>query len=187
VKRKIIFLFLALLTLGINIFPNELSKDNLVKLRSMFYSCANSKDYLDSLSDFISTLNLNNNLNNNPILIAYSGVCNAMYAKYSFFPWDKLNNVNIGMHLLNKAVELDSTNLEIRFLRFTVLSNLPFFLGYASKARTEANVLYKMLKFTNTNEDSELVKNIVHYLIESNRLDKIKQEDLSQYFKLASK
>ena len=186
-KNNLIFLTLIYLCFSTNIFPQKLSQSNLIKLRIFFYNSTDDKNSLDSLSGFISTLNSNDETDKNPILIAYNGVCNAMYAKYAFFPWNKLKYVNAGMHLLNKAVEIDSSNLEVHFLRFTVLSNLPSFLGYSSKADFEANKIYYMLKSYDTSEDVQLIKNIVQFLIESNRLNKIKQEDLSQYFKLASK
>jgi len=186
-KKKITFVCLFLLGFLINIYSNELPKNELKVLRTLLYESTESEDSLNSLFAFISILSKKNDIIRTPLLLAYRGVGKALMAEYSFFPWNKLEHVNKGIELLDKAVEMDSSNLEIRFLRFTVLSNIPFFLGYSSEADSDAIFLYELLKSGTYNEDKELIKNVVRFLLESERLDKNKQEDLSLIYNIALK
>ncbi len=182
---KILIGTLIFLSSSNNIYSAELPKNNLAELRTLLFNSTQNEDSLDSLFALISILSKKTDINNNPLLLAYSGVGKALLAKYSFFPWDKLSYVDDGLQLLDNAVKFDSTNLEIRFLRFSVLSNIPSFLGYSSDADAEADVLYRMLKSSSYNEDAELIKNVVQFLITSERLDKDKEKDLTLIFNVA--
>lgn len=171
----------------INIYSNDLPKNEHKVLRSLLYASIESEDSLNSLFTYIFVLSKKNDITKTPLLLAYSGVGKALMAEYSFFPWKKLEHVNKGIELLDKAVRLDSNHLEIRFLRFSVLSNIPFFLGYSSGADSDAVFLYELLKSGNYKEDKELIKNVVRFLLDSERLDKNKQEDLSLIYNVALK
>ncbi|MGA7719712.1 MAG: hypothetical protein WCA84_00915 [Ignavibacteriaceae bacterium] len=186
-KLKIILAFLIILIFPIKNYSTDLTKNDLAKLRVLFYQSTKNEDSLDTLFTFLSVLSKKNDIKNNPLLIAYSGVGKALLARYTFFPWDKLRYVNDGFRLMDEAVELDDNNLEIRFLRFSVLTNIPPILGYTEKANKEANSLYLLLMSSNIMEDDKLIKNIAEFLILSKRLDQNKQKDLSQMFKIAIK
>lgn len=53
-----------------------------------------------------------------------------MMAKYVSNPFRKLSYFKGGKQLLEKCVSADTENAEIRYLRLTVQSNAPSFLGY---------------------------------------------------------
>jgi hypothetical protein len=167
------------------IYSKELPENYLSELRILLFNSTQNEESLDSLLVFISALSRKTGINKNPLLLAYKGTGNALLAKYSFFPWNKLSHLNDGLQLLDDAVRLDSSSLEIRFLRFSVLSNIPSFLGYSAEADKEANVIYAMLKSSNYNEDAELIKNAVQFLIASGRLDKNKEKDLTHTYNMA--
>lgn len=184
-KLKIIFAILFLFSYSITISATDIPQSLRYKLRLLLYDSTKNKESLDSLLVITSDLRKNINIKDSPVVIAYCGIGEALLAKYTFFPWDKLIYLNKGLKLLDKAVNVDSNNLEIRFLRFTVLSNVPSFLGYSSEANYEADVLYNMLKSYEYKEDSKLIENVVRFLIKSKRLDKYKQMDLNILYNLA--
>ena len=66
-------------------------------------------------------------------MVAYRGACKSVRAVHTFWPLSKLNYVKEGLVDLDDAVLKEPNNIEIRFLRFSVLDNLPGFLGYGSK------------------------------------------------------
>lgn len=183
---KIIIAFIIFLSPSTYVYSKELSKNDLSGLRILLFNSTQNEDSLDSLFVFILDLS-KTDVHKNPLLMAYKGAGNALLAKYSFFPWNKLSHLDDGLQLLDDAVKLDSTSLEIRFLRFSVLTNIPSFLGYSSEADAEAYVLYKMLKSVSYKEDKALIQNVVRFLIDSERLNKNKQEDLIQIYNLVLK
>jgi hypothetical protein len=71
-----------------------------------------------------------NNEHNNPTLAAYKACATMMMAKYVSNPFRKLSYFKGGKQLLEKCVSADYANAEIRYLRLTVQSNAPAFLGY---------------------------------------------------------
>ena len=67
---------------------------------------------------------------NKPILMGYKASGTMMMAAHVFNPFTKLSYFRRGKQMLEKAISLDSTNVELRFLRFNVQTNTPSFLGY---------------------------------------------------------
>lgn len=161
-------LFLISLLLISSSLAGDVSKVTIDKLRSLLYSSTNRESALDSLDNYINTLVTSKT--DSPIILAYRGAAESIRAKYNFWPWDKLSDVNKGLELLNKSVDLDKDNLEIRFLRFAVLHNLPSILNYSDEADQEASIIFSMITKTNHSYDEFLIKNVVEFLIKSERL-----------------
>ena len=146
----------------------DVSKVTIDKLRILLYASTNRESALDSLDNYVTKLV--NSTTDSPIILAYKGAAESIRAKYNFWPWDKLSNVNTGLELLNKSVDLDKDNLEIRFLRFAVLHNLPSMLSYSDEADQEAFIIFSMITKTNYSYDEFLIKNVVEFLVNSERL-----------------
>lgn len=68
--------------------------------------------------------------NKNPTFIAYLGGLQTIWANHTINPISKLSTFNKGKKNLEKAVEMASNNIEIRFIRLSVQKNAPTFLGY---------------------------------------------------------
>lgn len=67
--------------------------------------------------------------------------------------------------MLEKAVSRDSSNLEIRFLRYSIQKNLPSFLDYKGNIIADERFL---LEKTSESNDNELKEIIVNYLAATN-------------------
>jgi hypothetical protein len=146
----------------------DVSKVTVDKLRTLLYASTNRESALDSLDNYITKLV--NSKPDSPLILAYKGAAVSIRAKYNFWPWDKLSDVHKGLELLNKSVDLDKDNLEIRFLRFAVLHNLPSILNYSDEADQEAESIFSLLTNKNYSYDEFLIKNVVEFLINSERL-----------------
>jgi hypothetical protein len=109
-----------------------------------------------------------------PVLVCYKGANEMIQAKYAFSPVNKFEKFNKGKELIKKAISRDTVNLEIRFIRYTIQSNLPTFLGYHDELDTDKRF---MLYNTRNCKDPELKKIIFNYLSTSSV---IKPEELKQ-------
>ena len=180
-----IYIISIILLVQINLSANELSASKIDSLRNLLYAGIERETALDSLNNFILSLEGKNKSGSQPLLIAYKGVCKSVEAKYDFWPWDKLNAVNDGLELLNKAVKLDSSSIEIRFLRFSVLHNIPSILGYSKEAKEDAECLYNLIGNAENAGDKYLIEKVAEYLIKSERLDESKNKFLEQKYNLS--
>jgi len=174
-------LFFSLM-IYVTTFAGGLSSEKIESLRNLLFYSTMRESALDSLDTYISKIEIENVKSENPLLLAYKGAANSIRAKYNFWPWNKLQNVNSGLDMLNRAVKKDKENLEIRFLRFAVLHNLPSILGYSDEADSEAATIYQMLYNNNFNYDPKLLNNVVEFLIRSERLNATQLKMLKNKF-----
>lgn len=70
------------------------------------------------------------NSDKNPVLMAYRGAAISTTANCKKMPYAKWNTFNEGKALIEKAVAYAPNDIEVRFLRFTIQSNIPGFLNY---------------------------------------------------------
>ncbi|MBC7448085.1 MAG: hypothetical protein H7330_08505 [Hymenobacteraceae bacterium] len=75
-------------------------------------------------------------------LLAYRAVAEALQARYTWSPLNKLRAVRTADRLFDRAVAAAPRNVEVRFLRFTVESSVPHYLGFSQHlADDRAHVL----------------------------------------------
>lgn len=125
---KNIFLLLFLIS-GYTVFSQTVSVDALRREYEHAFkdSAACSKLY----KKIIKSENSDNTTT------AYRGAIATAMANHSQNKKDKLNLFNSGKKLLEQSVTADNTNIEIRFLRFTVQSNAPKVLGYNKQIESD--------------------------------------------------
>ena len=96
-----------------------------------------------------------------PVLICYKGANEMIQAKYTLNPVNKLEKFKQGKDLIKTAFSQDTLNLEMRFIRYSIQSNLPAFLGYHDDLGKDKQFL---LYNTRDNKDPELKEMILKYL-----------------------
>lgn len=99
-----------------------------------------------------------------PFDLAYKGMAYMLQAKYAWSPYSKYSYFIEGRDLLEQAITKDSTDIEIRFLRFCIQSNAPFFLDYSDKVSID--FLYIKNNWSSL-KDKDLKERIVEYMQES--------------------
>jgi hypothetical protein len=75
---------------------------------------------------------------------------------------------------IKKAIARDPLNLEMRFIRYSIQSNLPAFLGYRDELDTDKQFLLDKTRYS---KDLELKEMILNYL---SALPVIKQDELKK-------
>lgn len=109
-----------------------------------------------------------------PVLVCYKGANEMIQAKYTVNPISKLEKFNKGKELIKKAFSRDTVNLEMHFIRYSIQSNSPAFLGYHDDLGKDKQFL---LDNTRDNKDPELKEMIFNYL---SALSVIKQDEHKQ-------
>lgn len=117
-----------------------------------------------------------------PLIIAYTGTLEALKAKHSWNPYQKVSYVARSQKTLQKAVNADPANLEIRFMRFSVQHFTPAFLGYSKELNEDRRMIIKKYsQKTFGKADQVLIKNIAGFMISSNRCTSEEIKILKKY------
>ncbi|WP_052496002.1 hypothetical protein [Pedobacter lusitanus] len=146
--------FLVILLIAIKSYAAE---PEIREVKNLFSASAYSKASADQLLKLLSATG-----ESSPALfICYKGAAEMMQAKYGFNPVNKFKRFKKGRSLIENAVKKEPDNLEIRFLRFLIQTNLPSFLNYNNDIHKDRNYLLANLK---TTDDKELRQNILKYL-----------------------
>jgi len=133
---KLIFIWFILTAL----FIPDLS------IREEFHSQKITQAYLDALQS-------NAQWYLNPLVMAYVGVSETMLAENAFWPGEKWNYFNSGKEKIEKAIDQNKDNPELRYLRLLVQLNAPSFLSYDESVEKDLefyinNILNSGLKMT---------------------------------------
>ena len=78
-----------------------------------------------------------------PLYKAYLGAFETIWANHLFNPISKLKTFKKGKANLEAAIKADPANIEIVFLRYSVQSNAPKFLGYHKNTQEDKNFILK--------------------------------------------
>jgi hypothetical protein len=98
-----------------------------------------------------------------------------MMANYVFSPFRKMSYFSKGKNLLEKSIEKQKDNIELRFLRFAVQTSIPFFLGYGSSVKQDKLLL---INTVSTLKDLQLKELIISFLQQSKYLNAIEKHNL---------
>ncbi|MGE5432515.1 MAG: hypothetical protein ACM3QX_15640 [Syntrophomonadaceae bacterium] len=162
---------------------NEPDQKTLTTIRSDFYLAVENEDMLNSLLGLIE-MKYDTDANDCPaVILAYYGALEAMKAKYTFNPYSKFRNVISGIKKLNAAVSKSDERLEIRFLRFAVLHNIPGIFGVSKERNDDLKVTFEqLLKKDYSSVSRDLQKGIAEFLMRSDRLEQNQTESLKLLF-----
>ena len=158
----------------VNIFADpysEVAKDDLEYIRETFYAAVDSENSLDELAAYIDEKFTEDKESYPVLVLAYEGGLQSLKAKYSPFPISKFIYVKKALKILESAIEEAPENLEIRFLRFAILHNIPSIMGYGKERKNDAQLIVDLLLKKNfANLDLNSQKDITKYMLDSGRL-----------------
>jgi hypothetical protein len=98
----------------------------------------------------------------------YKGLAALVQSKHSFNPINKMRYFSEGQELLDSAITKDPNNVELRFFRFTVQDNAPFFLNYSSDKESDRAVFIPFVSDpVRAAAEPDLAKRITEYLKEN--------------------
>lgn len=117
------------------------------------------------------------------LILAYKGASEAIRARDASM-FNKLTYVQDAAKTFEQAVSIDPQNPEIRFLRFSVESNLPAFLGLSKHVEEDKEMLLSAaLSHPKSGFDTEAFRTVRSFLVErghvsegdAQRLSKVKE------------
>ncbi len=141
-------------------------------LRNGFYAAVEDEDKVDQLEEYIISRYSEDYSSYSPLILAYYGGLQTLKAKHAFNPVSKLSHLISGLNRLEEAVEKSPENLEIRFMRFSILDHVPGFLGYSEEREADKDeICWLLLKKDYTSPGHEIQKGMAEYMLESGRLN----------------
>lgn len=100
-----------------------------------------------------------------PVITAYEAAAKALIAKHSWNPITKVSSLKEAMALLNKAVDLDKMNLEIRFLRLYIENSLPSYLGMKDNIAEDKKLIIGNIQLLDSlGLNSDIIQYILKYM-----------------------
>lgn len=137
--------------------------DQGLSIRDLYYRASEEERFVGEMLRQLDRVD-----RNEPLWIGYRGMAYMLKAKHAWNPYLKLSHFQAGRELLEKAIAREPENIELRFLRFSVQSNAPSFLGYSSNLDED---LTTILTGWPGLRDDDLKQRIRQYLIKSNYWD----------------
>lgn len=165
--KKIFLIMLVFCSLSCFAAPS------LTEVRLLYQKAASRENSCKYLIELLAPYNEKNS----PLLSGYKAGATMMMARYVVNPFSKLSYFNKGKKMMEKAIEADKENPELRFLRFGVQTNIPFFLGYKNDIQTDKLFLLQSISQLN---DTSLKQLMVAYLNESGELTNIEKQKLNE-------
>jgi hypothetical protein len=154
-------------------------------LRETFYKAIEDEKYVDELEQYIVSRYSDKSEFYPPVILAYTGGIEALKAKHVFSPFSKLSHVLNSLDILEEAVKRDSDDLEIRFIRYSILDNIPSFFGYKNERNSDKKVIIAELlrrDYSSLNEETQ--KGISEFMIDSSFLTSEEKTILADHFSL---
>lgn len=148
--KTLVFLTLFLMLGGAD-------NNDLLRTRELYYKASLNETNAEAFDDYLSTSpDIERSL-----LAGYWGVCFMLKANHVWNPYSKLSYFNKGKDMLNEAIVKAPAQVELRFLRFCVQTNVPAFLGYKTDIPADKALILK--KYSSL-EDEDLKTRIKNYL-----------------------
>ncbi len=122
-------------------------------VRVLFHKAESSQKVCVELIELLEPYNDKNNA----LFLGYKGSANMLMAKHSINPFSKLSYFKKGKLMLEKAIQFDQKNVELRFLRYTIQTNVPSFLNYKDNKEIDRVFLLQSLNRLN----DQKLKNII--------------------------
>ncbi len=160
------FKFILLLMIcAMNAYSENYTNEEIKEIKQAMIRAVESPATTDSLY-----MALTSKKSPNALVIAYIGTLEALKAKHSWNPYNKLKFVGQSQKTLQNAVEKEPHNIEIRFMRFSIQHFTPAFLGFSKELDLDRKEIVKLLKKKSFGlADATLISNIAKFMIDSKR------------------
>jgi hypothetical protein len=139
----------------------------LQKAREYYYKSVEDETYLDSAKTIFEK---RWHQNKQPIDLTYLGALDAVTGKHSVIPWKKYTSVIAGLEKMDEAVALDSTNIEIRFIRASLCYYLPFFFERGETVTTDFKAILRHYRQTKNDYPFDLRQNMLAFINSNGKL-----------------
>lgn len=140
-------------------------KEDVKNIKIAVYRAIESSSVTDSLYRALKS-----GKTESPLIVAYIGTLEALKAKHSWNPYNKIRYVSLSQKTMKKAVEQEPSNLEIRFMRFSIQHHTPSFLGFSKDLEEDRKAIVRQFKNRKFGlADAALIRNMAAFMIDSDR------------------
>ncbi|SES26952.1 hypothetical protein [Pedobacter rhizosphaerae] len=175
-KFKILLLLSFLLVF--NLAQAQLSTKEIAVLKSDMVKAVENAKLTDSLFKKLDKLP-----NKTALITGYTGTLEALKAKHSWNPYNKIKFVSRSLKTMKKAIGMDKENMEIRFMRFSIEHFTPSFLGFSKDLEVDRKEIVKHYQNHNFGlADEALVKNVAKFMVDSKRCTPDEIKVLKKYY-----
>lgn len=109
---------------------------------------------------------MSNYEDNNPVVLAYKAISEAIMAKHVWNPYMKMKHLQKSSEVFEQAVSLDAANPEIRFLRFTVEHYVPRYLNMSKNLQEDkAKIIAGLQRHPNSGLSTEMARSIRDFML----------------------
>ena len=150
---------------------------DLSHVRSLFGKSYNSEASANEL--FMALKDVSDH--GHPLLTGYKGMSEIMLCPHVWSPVAKLGHFNKGKKLLELAIVNDPQNAELRFLRFSVQTNVPAILRYNRNISEDKKVLVLFLDNRQKHENAVVYNMVLHYMLQSGHCTRAEKERFRGY------
>lgn len=134
-----------------------LSSQNITTIRKNYQKAVSDKQACrEMLAQF-------ENKRNEGLELAYQGAFQAIWAKHTNNPFEKLSTFKKGKSNIEKALKQNPDQIESIFLRYSIQKESPGFLGYKSNIKEDRAMLDKNVKHI----DDALLKQMIIQILKS--------------------
>lgn len=160
---KLLFSIFLFLLADASEFPD------VTRIRNLYDDALYNKNKAEELISYLDKSKLT------PLSIGYKGSATMLLAKHSVNPFRKYKYFNEGKSFLEEAIKLDSTSAELTYLRFSVQTNCPSFLGYNTCIQKDKLFLLNVIKNIS---DVDLKNNIISVLKNSKHVNENEKQKI---------
>jgi hypothetical protein len=153
--------FLLLCLFIAHSFIGSANTPEIEDVRLLFHKAESSQRVCTELIELLQPFNEENNV----LFLGYRASATMLMAKHLINPFSKLSYFKKGKLMLEKAIQFDRKNVELRFLRYTIQTNVPSFLNYYSNKENDRLFLIQSL----TRLNDQKLKSIISSYLKTNK------------------
>ena len=131
-------LFLSILTVFCCLNAKAINDPDMAQIREKFYKLTFNSADTELVLNEVRLIN-----NKTGVILAYEAALEALMAKGAWNPFSKINHVKLSKAIFDQAIKIDPTNIEIRFIRFSVEYHIPKWLGLSKNMQLDKDYIIK--------------------------------------------
>jgi len=153
---------------------SQAQEDNIKELRKKYKAAVNNPQAADSFYKEMVV-----SASQDPVVLAYSASSDALMAKNAKAPLKRMSYLKSSNMTFDIAIRKAPQNIEIRFLRFSILEHLPVFLNYKDKLQEDKKtIIANIASSEKSGVDKAYRKEIIEYLLNSRKFTAQEKEKL---------
>ncbi|WP_052695307.1 MULTISPECIES: hypothetical protein [Hymenobacter] len=172
---KLLLSFFLTLFLLLSTLVSDANPYSVTNLRRQYQQAATSKEAGEKFYKLMAAYD-----KQDAVVLGYKAAAEAIRARDASM-FNKLTYVQNANKLFDQAVKLDADNPEIRFLRLSVESNLPAFLGLSPHVEEDRQFLVSMLlQHPKSGLDAESFALVRNFMVDRGHVSEADAQKLTQ-------